>query len=111
MGNVEPEAVSDGQGGCGAGEDEVPAWREGFDALEAWGGGEGEEVDAAEGRGGKEEEEDGRGWGVGHGVRVVVLGLRLTRGEMGLLWSVEKNMGVNLGGHGGNFPGRDNRAL
>lgn len=37
----------------------MPAGRDVFYALEAGGGGEGEEVDAAEGAGGEAEEEDG----------------------------------------------------
>ena len=55
---MEPEAVAEGVRGGGAGEEEVEAGGEVFDALEAGGGSEGEEVDAAESVGGEVEEED-----------------------------------------------------
>ena len=44
---MEPEAIADGEGGRLAREDEVPAWRDIFDASKLSGGGEREEVDAA----------------------------------------------------------------
>ena len=47
-GNVEPETVADGVGGCFGCEDEMVAWGKGFYAVELGGRGEGEEVDAAE---------------------------------------------------------------
>ena len=54
--DAEPDAVTDRVGGCGAGEDEVPARWEVFDALESGRCGEGEEVDSAKGAGGDVEQ-------------------------------------------------------
>lgn len=56
---VEPEAVTDGEGGRFAGEDEVPAWWYVFNTPKGGSGGEGEEVDTAKDVGGKVEEECG----------------------------------------------------
>jgi len=59
--DAEPGAVADAEGGVGRGEDQVQARWEVFDAFEAWGGGEGEEVYASESSVGEVKEEDGGG--------------------------------------------------
>lgn len=64
--DVEPGSVADGLRAGGAGEDEVPAGWEIFDALEAGRSGEGEEVDAAERAGGDVEEQDCGRFGTRH---------------------------------------------
>lgn len=55
---MEPYSVPDGLCAGGAGEDEVPARWEVFYSLKTRGGGEGEEVDAAERAGWDVEEEN-----------------------------------------------------
>lgn len=67
---MEPETVADGVRGCFGGVEEVPAGWEVFDAEEAGGGGECDEVDAyEEGWGEREEEQGGSAGGGGHWVR------------------------------------------
>ena len=58
--DIEPETITNGEGRCFAGEDEMPAAGNIFYAAELSGSGKGEEVDAAENSGRKVEEEDGR---------------------------------------------------
>ena len=58
--NIEPEAITNGEGRCLAGEDEMPAVGDIFYAAELSGSGKGEEIDAAKNSGRKVEKEDGR---------------------------------------------------
>jgi len=59
--DAEPGAVADAEGGVCRGEDQVQARWEVFDAFEAWGSGEGEEVYASEGSVGEVKEEESGG--------------------------------------------------
>lgn len=63
---MEPEAITDGERGCFASEDEMPTGRQILKALKLDGGGEGEEVDTAKNSWRKAEEEDGCRQSGGH---------------------------------------------